>query len=382
VNIADDPEWDMEPVYQTLLAQRAERRKLPPYTPRTTGQITEALTSFFAQRLPGAKVGAVASLVGGASKEQFFFSLDNAGDVTGRYVMRKDPLEGITETSRQREFEVLNAVQGVVPAPRAFWIDEDGGCFGRPAVIMSYAPGVTKPTSAAQKVSGLGTILGDRLRSKLRGQFLDNLVALHGVDWRKADLPSFAAPVLNPKQAALWSLNFWRQLWRMDQIEPVPIMSYAEQWLSDNLPGCDELVLTHGDYRTGNYLFDEESGKINAMLDWELARIGDYHEDLAWVLLRLFATFEDGIYRASDLYGRDEFIGAYEATSKRKVNHKTLHFYEVMCAWKMYIICAANGMSAARAQHNHQDVLLTFTGAVGPLAIFDLCRMLKQGAGS
>ena len=38
--------------------------------------------------------------------------------------------------------------------------------------------------------------------------------------------------------------------------------------------------MTHGDYRTGNYLFDEESGKITALLDWELARIGDFHEDL------------------------------------------------------------------------------------------------------
>lgn len=382
MNIAHDPEWDMEPVYRTLIAQRAERRKLPPYTPRATGQIAQALTGFFTRRLPGARVGAVTSMVGGASKEQFLFSLENAGSATGRYVMRMDPLEGITETGRRREFEILNAVQGAVPAPKAFWIDEDGGCFGRPAVIMAFAPGVTKPSVAAQKVSGLGTILGERLRLSLRGQFLDNLVGLHALDWRKADLPSFAAPDGDPKQAARWSLNYWRQLWRLDQLEPVPIMSYAEQWMDDNLPECDDLVLTHGDYRTGNYLFDEATGKINAMLDWELARIGDYHEDVAWVIQRLFATFEDGVFRASDLFGRDEFISGYEAAAGRKVNRKTLHFYEVMCAWKMYIICAANGMSAARAQHNHQDVLLTFTGAVGPLAMFDLCRLLKQGAGA
>jgi len=380
VNITHDPEWEMEPIYQTLLAQRAERRKLPAYTPSSIGQISGLLTTFFAQRLPGAKVGSVASMVGGASKEQFVFSLDDAGPATGRYVMRKDPLEGITETSRRREFEVLNTVQGIVPAPKVFWIDDDGTSFGRPAVIMSFAPGVTKPSVAVQKVSGLGTILGEQLRSKLRGQFMDNLVALHAINWRKADMPSFAPPDGHPKHAALWSLNFWRQLWRLDRLEHIPIMSYAEQWMDDNLPGCDELVLTHGDYRTGNYLFDETSGKINAMLDWELARIGDYHEDIAWILMRLFATFEDGVFRANDLYGHEEFIVAYESASGRKVNRKTLHFYEVMCAWKMYIICAANGMSAARAQHNHQDVLLTFTAAVGPLATFDLCRLLKQGA--
>jgi hypothetical protein len=50
-----------------------------------------------------------------------------------------------------------------------------------------------------------------------------------------------------------------------------------------------------------------------------------------------------------------------------------------MSSWKTYIITAANGMSAARAQHNHQDVLLTFLAAANVLFSNDMCRLLSQG---
>ena len=146
------------------------------------------------------------------------------------------------------------------------------------------------------------------------------------------------------------------------------------------MPDSSDLVLTHGDYRTGNYLFDEASGQITALLDWELARIGDFHEDLAWVLMQVFGTFDpEGNFRASDLFGREEFIQAYEARSGRTVSRKTLHYYDVMSSWKCYIIVAANGLAAARSQHNHQDVLLTFLAATSPMFTDDLVRLLGQG---
>jgi aminoglycoside phosphotransferase (APT) family kinase protein len=375
MDIANDPAWDMEPTCQRALLGRHENRKKGPYSARKTADIADALTRFFSGKKPGVIVSDVHRMGGGASKEQFVFTLDEE-----RHVLRMDPLEAITETDRKREFEIMNAVQGLIPAPKPLWMDEDGSIFGRPAAIMSFVSGVTKPSDAGLKVSGLGTSLGPRLREKLRGPFLDYLVKLHALDWRKADLPNFAAPEADPKQAGRWSLNYWKQLWSLDGIEPIPIVSYAEQWLTDNIPDCHELVLAHCDYRTGNYLFDEATGEITAVLDWEMARIGDFHEDLGWILIQIFGTYEDNKFRASDLYERDEFITAYEAASGRTVNRKTLHYYDVMSSWKTYIITAANCISAARAQHNHQDVLLTFLAAANVLFSNDLCRLLGEGA--
>ena len=60
------------------------------------------------------------------------------------------------------------------------------------------------------------------------------------------------------------------------------------------------------------------------------------------------------------------------------MNRETLHFYDVFAAWKCYIIVAANGMAAARSQHNHQDVLLTFLAATAPMFADDLVRLLRQ----
>ena len=158
-------------------------------------------------------------------------------------------------------------------------------------------------------------------------------------------------------------------------------MALASQWLADNIPDTADLVMLHGDYRTGNYLFDEESGEITALLDWELARIGDYHEDLGWVLMEIFGAFDpDGTFRASDLFEREEFIGEYERRSGRSVNRRTLHYYDVMSSWKCNVIVAANGLAAARSQHNHQDVLLTFLAAAAPMFANDLVRLLSKGA--
>lgn len=374
-------DMDMEPLWKAIIERRAASRSLPPYSARSTAFVADALERFFAREAPGKRIGDVQRMGGGASKEQFRFSLTDDADVSRSYVLRMDPQGAITETDRRREYEILKAVEGRLPAPVAVWLDAEGEAFGRPTLIMELVPGVTKPSTAGIKVSGLGTLLGEPWRSKLKDQFLDYLVTLHAFDWRNADLPSYTAPDEDSKQAARWSLNYWKAMWDIDKFEDRPIFSLATQWLIDNRPDTSELVFTHGDYRTGNYLFDEESGKITALLDWELARISDFHEDLAWVLMEVFGTFQDGVFRASDLFEREEFISAYEHASGRIVNRATLHYYDVMAAWKCYIIVAASGLAAARCEHNHQDVLLTFLGAAAPVFANDLCRLLSREGG-
>ncbi|OAO00815.1 hypothetical protein A8B75_17945 [Sphingomonadales bacterium EhC05] len=292
-----------------------------------------------------------------------------------------DPRKAITETDREREFLLINAMKGIVPVPEAVWVDNDAEYFPQAAAIVRVVGGVTKPSDSGVKVSGLGTWLGPDMRAKLRDQFMDYLVAIHAYDYRTNPLKGFEIPDADPKQAALWSLNYWREIWKIDEGDTRPIVALAEQWLVDNLPDAADLVMTHGDYRTGNYLFEEDSGKITAVLDWELARIGDFHEDLSWVLIQVFGTFDnDGTFRASDLFEREEFITEYEKRSGRTVDRKVLHYYDVFSSWKCYVIVGANGLAAARSQHNHQDVLLSFLSTTIPMFADDLVRLLSQGA--
>ena len=372
---------DMEPINRAILERRRASRDMPPYRAALIPEIRDLLQSYCAKVRPGAIVSNVRRVGGGASKEQFFFTLSHGGHEE-HLLLRMDPRSAITETDREREFILITAMQGVVPVPRTVWVDAKGDHFPQSAAIMRVVQGVTKPSDAGVKVSGLGTWLGPRLRTTLREDFLDYLVKIHAYDWRAKPLPGFEVPDGDPKQAARWSYHYWRDTWTVDEGSTRPVMALATQWLAANLPDTAELVLTHGDYRTGNYLFDEGTGRITALLDWELARIGDFHEDLGWVLMQVFSTVDpDGTRRASDLFEREEFITEYEARSGRTVNRETLHFYDVFSSWKCNIIVAGSGLAAARSQHNHQDVLLTFLAATSPMFAADLVRLMRQGEG-
>lgn len=370
---------DMESINRKILDRRRASRSLPPYRAALIPEVTDMLAGYFAKERPGSTVSNVRRVGGGASKEQFFFTLSQEG-TDEPFLLRMDPRSAITETDREREFVLMEAMQGLVPIPEPVWVDPNGDHFPQSAAIMRVVKGVTKPADAGVKVSGLGTYLGPELRSKLRGQFMDHLVTIHAYDWKSKPLRGFEIPDGDPQQAARWSYNYWVELWNIDNGATRPIFALATDWLARNIPETSELTLTHGDYRTGNYLFDEASGQMTAILDWEMARIGDYHEDLAWVLMQVFGTLDpNGTFRASDLFEREEFIIEYERRSGRIVNRKTLHYYDVMSSWKTYIIVAANGLAAARSQHNHQDVLLTFLAATAAMFSDDLVRLLSKG---
>ncbi|KPP92613.1 phosphotransferase family protein [Erythrobacter sp. HL-111] len=369
---------DTEPRLAAMLEARKARRAMPPYIPQRDADIAALLESFFAREEPGATVSDVARIGGGASKEQFVFSLAGPDGETRRYVLRMDALEGITETSREREFEILTAFQGVVPVPRPIWLDAEPSHFPMPAIIMEFVAGVTKPRTDGVSVTGLGTVLGDPLRGMIAPQYFENLAAIHKFDWRAANLKHFAAPLDDPKQPTRWLIQFWKELLEQDAVTREPVLRLATQWLEDNVPDCPDPCVVHGDYRTGNYLFDEVTGQVTAILDWEMAYIGDFHADLGWLLQPVFGSSIDGVFRASDIAPPEEMIARYEAASGSAVDRAKLHYFTVFNAWKSYILVSALGMQAARSAHNHQDVLLTFLAATGPMFVDELARLLMM----
>lgn len=81
----------------------------------------------------------------------------------------------------------------------------------------------------------------------------------------------------------------------------------------------------------------------------------------------------------SDIFeGEADFISAYEAASGNRVDQAKLHYFKVFNAWKSYILVSALGMRAAREKHNHQDVLLTFLAATGPMFVAELAKLLQS----
>lgn len=377
----DSQATDLDPVVAEVLKRRQSRKSAAPYRHRSDADIRSALERFLQTAAPGAELEELARLGGGASKEQFVFSLGGAQEHAGRYVLRMEPTQSISEADRRREFEILAALQGIVPLPAPVWLDEDGEHLGQPAAIMRFVAGAVKPRDNGQTVTGLGTVLGPVLRVPLGEQFIEHLVAIQNLDFTSDAVPSLAVPDADSQQAARWQVNWWTRVWHEDRVQAVPAMALAERWMRDNLPDCDELVVVHGDYRTGNFLFDEDTQRITAILDWELGHVGDHHEDLAWVIQRPFAHAEDGVELVGGICTREEFLTRYEEASGRKVDPVTLHFYEVLASYECLAMVMGTGIRAAQQQHNHQDILLTWLAAVGHIFHTEICDLLEKGPG-
>jgi len=104
----------------------------------------------------------------------------------------------------------------------------------------------------------------------------------------------------------------------------------AVKWLRDNIYEPEHLVLCWGDSRLSNILYGQEF-EVTAVLDWELAYIGDHEADLAWLLFVDWACSEyEGVPRLDGTPSRDETIDRYERLSGRTV--RNLRYNEVLAA--------------------------------------------------
>ena len=374
------PTAEIESRVGELLADRKVRREKGPYRALSDADVVAKLTRLLSAHLgPDFKIQSIGRLAGGASKEQFLFTLVTAAG-SEKLVLRMDPREGVVETCRFREAELLQALRGELPVPGVRFLDGEGVHLGQPGVITTFLKGVTKPPAQSKVVvSGVGTAFTPEWRERLGTQFIRNLVAIHAFDWRSATLPHFDVPTAGTTQAALWQVSWWTRAWRDDHIDAYPLVTLAEQWLREHLPVCDEPVLVHGDYRTGNFMFDAETGEYTAILDWELAHIGDFHEDLAWTTMPLFAGEpENGKSYTCGLIPREEFLRQYEAATGRRVNPRTLAFYEILSTFKCATHLLASSLDAASRQNNHQDVLLAWLIPLGHTMLGEMARLIKE----
>ena len=259
--------------------------------------------------------------------------------------------------------------------------DSEGAHLPYPALIYGFAEGVTKPSTAHSGVTGLGTHLPPELRRKLAPQFVEHLAKIHTFDFQGKGLDAFDIPEVGSTQCAEWGINWWERVWEEDCEEDVPLMRLAAGWLRDNMPTLDRVSVVHSDYRLGNFLFTEHDTKISAWLDWELGRVGDRHQDIAWTTSRAFGHIaEDGkTFLTCGLMPEAEFIAAYEKASGLRVDPKTVHWYKVYNAFSMATLILATGDRIARNGKTHQDVLVTWLSGIGPMLLEEMRTLIEEG---
>ncbi len=325
-------------------------------------------------------------LSGGASKEQFTFDLviqtPTGEKETRKLMIRMDPKESIVETHRLREHQVLKAARGEVPVPEVLWIDPEGAELGQPALIAEFLEGTVQPPQpeASEKMSGVGMYFKPELRAALGHQFVAILAKIHAIDWQKKDLSTLDVPEANTTIANETMLGLWERAWNEDTLGAHPIMERAALWLKEHMPVVKTPVLVHGDYRSGNFMFTDDL-KINAIFDWELAYLGDYHDDLAWASLGLFAgPDENNNFLASSLMPIDDFLAMYEQASGNKIDHEKLFYYQVFSYYKISVIAAATSLRVAHSRKTHLDAMMNYASGLGYIGISELNKMLNNSA--
>jgi len=374
-----------EPEVDRFLSSKLERRAGPGYAPVSLATLCAGVEALLRPNLDSHfELSNARWLTGGASKLQMAFDLTwrpNAeAEQTTPMVLRMQPAESIVETSRLREFQLINACADVVPVPPAYWVDADGEYLPYPGLVYGLAAGATKPSSGVGgEVSGMGTDYGPRLRELLAPQFVHILARIHTHDWQGVELSAFEIPGPGTVTAER-QLNWWSRVAEEDGLADIPLLPLAAQWLRANLPSLDRVSILHGDYRCGNFLFDEASGKITAWLDWELGHLGDRHEDLAWVTTRTWGhpDPDTGVDLVCGMMPKPEFLAAYEQASSLAVNLETLRYYQVLNTWKTAIMSHHTSYRAAHGGKTHQDVLVAWCIGVSSKFTEQLNEVLEE----
>lgn len=366
------------------LTRKMQRRSGPPYRYPTLEELGQQLRRMLDEVIEGDyELSGLRWLTGGASKVQIAFELawaDDAGPRHERLVVRMDPAEASNTTSREREVELLRAFEGILPVPKIFWLDADSRWFTEPALVYSYIDGVTRPRKlTVGQVIGLGTNFGPELRAVLAPQFIDALATIHTADVGRMSFTTMDVPQVGSTESARLQLNKARRIWEEDRAEDFPLMDAAASWLETNLPVLDRVSVVHGDFRSGNFLFDEPTGRITAWLDWERGHLGDRHRDLAWLTQREKGHLaEDGkTYLVCGLIPLEEFYGRYEEATGLTIDRDRLKFYEVLNCFQIVTTTTATAFRVAKLGKSHQDVLLARIRGVAPVVEHELLGLLE-----
>ena len=222
----------------------------------------------------------------------------------------------------QAEARVLAAVRSrdvPVPKIRHVLTAEDGLGEG---FLMQRIAGATLP----------GKILRDPALASVRPQLASQLgtiaAAIHAVDLtRVLELPLLDA------ERQLQHLHSQYQ----SQETARPVFDLAFRWLREHLPPAVEPVLVHGDYRHGNLIIGAEG--VQAVLDWELAHIGDPAEDLTWLCIPPWRFGE--LDKPVGGFGlREDLLSAYERASRRSIDPVRLAWWDVLGSLRWGIMCA------------------------------------------
>jgi len=299
---------------------------------------------------PELTVSGLARIPGGASRETYRFRARHGGSERG-LILRRDPPASLIETERTTEYRAYEAFHGLgLPVPAPVALELDSAPLERPFFIMEEIENCQTGSILAPDPFGPH-------RQSIGRQFYTVMGRIAAADPRDVGLSDFEGET-DIHDVAMHEVSRWEKVIDEDEREPQPIVRAAIRWLKRNPPPpAQKISVVHGDYRTGNFLYDD-AGTIRAILDWEMAHLGDPLEDLGWAIDPLWAGGNPEL--PGGMLPRAQAIAIWEKASGLKADPKALHWWEIFASLKG----AAIWISAAReyAEGRNIDPINAFSG--------------------
>ena len=279
-------------------------------------------------RLGGAEISDLTRLSGGASRETWSFTADGVPRIVQRQ-RAGDERDMMIEAR-----VVAAAAAGGVPVPRLIAADE--GADGSAFMVLEAIEGET----IARKVQRDDEFAD--ARPVLTRQLGRALAAVHSMP-----------PVdgLEPVDPIAYYTELLDNVAAAGTGSPQPMLELVRRWLIDHRPAPVEPVVVHGDFRLGNLIVGHDG--LRAVIDWELAHLGDPMEDLGWLCVKAWRFGQRPPVAGLGEY--DELFAAYTAHGGRQVDADVVRWWEVLGTWKWAIMCVLQaGVHLSGAARSHE----------------------------
>lgn len=290
-----------------------------------------ALTTWLDDARPGLRQGELTGEVIAGGKSNLTYRI---ADGTNVWALRRPPLAHVLPTAHDmvREWRVISALQHTaVPVAEAIALCEDPDVLGAHFYLMGFVDGAVfdRPEVLAAATPEQATRAGELL--------VDTLVDLHEVDPASVGLADFG----RPEGFLVRQVKRWTKQWQASETRPLAQLDRTVQLLTERMPEQGAPSIVHGDYRLTNVMFAPALDRIAAVVDWEMATLGDPLTDVGLMVVYQGLAAEDDtvmpLMTPADGYlTTDELVSRYVARSPRDTS--ALDWYVAFGYFKLAVV--------------------------------------------
>jgi aminoglycoside phosphotransferase (APT) family kinase protein len=256
-------------------------------------------------------------------------------------VLRRPPRGPLPPSAHDvlREARLLRALAPTqVRVPQVLAVCEDAHVIGAPFYVMEHVDGHVISNSIPQPLDT------PEQRARMADELVDALVELHAVEWTTIGLEGFGKPSGYLER----QLRRFTGLWEHNRTRELPEVEQIGAWLAANIPESPTATIVHGDYRLGNTIIaPEPPARLVAILDWEMATIGDPLADVGYMMIHWIEAGDSvgkfslqTVTQQPGFPTRAQMIERYEERSGRSMH--ALNWYVTLALWKGVVFMEGN----------------------------------------